>query len=66
MDDIFEGFIRSKKNLYSRVSSKIIHSDKREDKIEDFVQELDRTGVWMVGRREVTIFHFLEPCQFDI
>ncbi|CAM6016965.1 unnamed protein product [Sphagnum balticum] len=53
VDDIFEGFIRSKKNLYSRVSSKIIHSDKREDKIEDFVQELNRTGVWMVGRREV-------------
>jgi homogentisate solanesyltransferase len=56
LDDIFEGFVRSKKTLYSRMSSKIMYSEKREEKIEDFAQELDRTGVWMVGRREVTIF----------
>ncbi|KAH8964049.1 hypothetical protein BDL97_04G043400 [Sphagnum fallax] len=53
LDDIFEGFVRSKKTLYSRMSSKIMYNEKREEKIEDFVQELDRTGVWMVGRREV-------------
>ncbi|XP_024363356.1 uncharacterized protein [Physcomitrium patens] len=52
VDDIFESFIKSKKNLFSRVSSKIIDSIKKEDKVDDFVKELDRTGVWVVGRRE--------------
>lgn len=54
VDDIFEAFIKSKKNLFTRVTSKVITSEKRDDKIDEFVQELDRTGVWMVGRREVT------------
>lgn len=54
VDDIFESFIKSKKNLFSRVSSKIIDSIKKEDKVDDFVKELDRTGVWVVGRREVS------------
>jgi homogentisate solanesyltransferase len=48
------------------MSSKIMYSEKREEKIEDFVQELDRTGVWMVGRREVIIFQFLESCHIDV
>lgn len=53
VEDILEAFVRSKKNLFSRVSSKLLYSDKKDDKIEDFVQELDRTGAWMIGRREV-------------
>lgn len=57
-DNIFENFIKSKKNLFSRVSSKIIDTVKKEDKIEDFTQELERTGVWMIGRREVCIWPF--------
>jgi homogentisate solanesyltransferase len=57
-DSIFENFIKSKKNLFSRVSSKIIDTVKKEDKIEDFIQELERTGVWMLGRREVCISPF--------
>ncbi|KAL3682788.1 hypothetical protein R1sor_000810 [Riccia sorocarpa] len=51
--DILEAFVRSKKNLFSRVSGKLLYSDRKEEKIEDFVQELDRTGAWMIGRREV-------------
>ncbi|KAL2611492.1 hypothetical protein R1flu_023184 [Riccia fluitans] len=51
--DILEAFVGSKKNLFSRVSSKLLYSEKKEEKIDDFVQELDRTGAWMIGRREV-------------
>lgn len=53
VQDIVESFVRSKKNLFSRMSSKLLYSDKKDDKIEDFVQELDRSAAWMFGRREI-------------
>ncbi|CAM6105610.1 unnamed protein product [Calypogeia fissa] len=53
VQDISESFVRSKKNLFSRVTSKLLYNDTKEDKIEDFVQELDRSGAWMFGRREI-------------
>lgn len=56
MDDIFESFIKFKKNFFFRVLSKIIDSIKKEDKVDDFVKELDCIGVWVVGCREVLIF----------
>ena len=55
MNDILENFIKSKRNMFSRVSGMVSPKD---DKIDDFVHELDRSGVWLAGRREVRImFH---------
>ncbi|CAK9275383.1 unnamed protein product [Sphagnum jensenii] len=56
VDDILESFVRSKRTLFTRVmSSKIMCSSEKKDdkKFGDFVQELERTGTWILGRREV-------------
>ncbi|EFJ35405.1 hypothetical protein SELMODRAFT_438363 [Selaginella moellendorffii] len=53
LQGFLDGFVRSKANLLARVSSRILSNDKKEDKIEEFVGELDRSGAWMVGRREM-------------
>ncbi|CAM6060062.1 unnamed protein product [Sphagnum tenellum] len=53
VDDILESFVRSKRTLLTRVSSKLMYSEKMDDKIGDFVQELERSSTWMIGRREV-------------
>ncbi|KAG0591019.1 hypothetical protein KC19_1G143200 [Ceratodon purpureus] len=50
VNDILENFIKSKRNMFSRVSGMVSPKD---DKIDDFVHELDRSGVWLAGRREV-------------
>lgn len=50
--DMLENFIKSKRNMFSRVSGIVIDAHK-DDKINDFVHELDQTGVWLAGRREV-------------
>jgi hypothetical protein len=54
VDDILESFVRSKRTLLTRVSSKLMYSEKMDDKIGDFVQELERSSTWMIGRREVS------------
>lgn len=51
--DLLDNFVRSKTTLLSRVSSKLISSERKEDRIENFAQELDRAGAWMVGQREM-------------
>jgi hypothetical protein len=70
---MLESFIKSKRNMFSRVSGIVIDAHK-DDKINDFVRELDETGVWLAGRREVcsmfycfydsSIRQFLSMCQF--
>jgi homogentisate solanesyltransferase len=57
VDDILESFVRSKRTLFTRVmSSKIMCSSEKKDdkKFGDFVQELERSGTWILGRREVS------------
>ncbi|KAG5080351.1 hypothetical protein AAZX31_02G159600 [Glycine max] len=44
-------FVSSKRNLLSQVSGWLL-SDKREDKIDDFVQEMEMNGFWPLDRRE--------------
>ena len=55
--EMLENFIKSKRTMFARVSGMVIDAHK-DDKVDDFVHELDLTGVWLVGRREVCImFH---------
>uniref|UniRef100_A0A0C9RPS4 TSA: Wollemia nobilis Ref_Wollemi_Transcript_4754_1939 transcribed RNA sequence n=1 Tax=Wollemia nobilis TaxID=56998 RepID=A0A0C9RPS4_9CONI len=50
--DAVQGFLRSKRSLFRRVSSKILSGDVNDGRIEEFVQELERTGLWIAGKRE--------------
>ncbi|KAG0486050.1 hypothetical protein HPP92_008145 [Vanilla planifolia] len=48
---LMEDFAATKRNLLGRVSGWIL-SDSREDKIDDFVQEMEMNHFWMIDRRE--------------
>ncbi|KAF6176384.1 hypothetical protein GIB67_036064 [Kingdonia uniflora] len=50
VSDFLDDFANSKQNLFSRVSGWLL-SEKREDKIDDFVQEMDTSGFWLTDRR---------------
>ncbi|KAK8970034.1 hypothetical protein KSP40_PGU017631 [Platanthera guangdongensis] len=49
--DLIEDFAASKRNILSRVSGWIL-SDSREDKIDEFVHEMETNRFWMIDRRE--------------
>lgn len=51
ISDMVDDFASSKRNLFSRVSGWLL-SEKREDKIDDFVQEMEINGFWLTDRRE--------------
>ncbi|XP_077220717.1 TRAF-like superfamily protein [Tasmannia lanceolata] len=51
VSDFVDDFSSSKRNLFSRVSGWLL-SEKREDKIDDFVQEMEINGFWSMDRRE--------------
>ncbi|KAH9292032.1 hypothetical protein KI387_042779, partial [Taxus chinensis] len=51
--DALQSFLRSKRSLFRRVSSKILSGDVNNGRIEEFVQELEKTGSWLAGKREV-------------
>ncbi|KAI3788160.1 hypothetical protein L2E82_00862 [Cichorium intybus] len=48
---LIDDFAASKINMFSRVSE-WVSSDRREDRIDDFVQEIDVNGFWSLARRE--------------
>ncbi|XP_050227465.1 uncharacterized protein LOC126677066 [Mercurialis annua] len=50
--DFVDDFASLKRNLFSRVSGWVM-SEKREDNIDDFAQEMELNGFWLVDRREV-------------
>ncbi|KAJ9181232.1 hypothetical protein P3X46_009383 [Hevea brasiliensis] len=52
ISDFVDDFSSSKRNFFSRVSGWLL-SEKREDKIDDFVQEMEENGFWLTDRREV-------------
>lgn len=61
---MLDNFVKSKRNMFSRVSGIVIDAHK-DDKINDFVRELDQNGVWLAGRREVcTMFIALIIAEF--
>lgn len=65
--DIIENFIEDftslKRNLLSRVSGWLL-SEKREDNIDDFVQEMEINGFWLIDRREVIAATLLKNIDF--
>ncbi|CAH1436913.1 unnamed protein product [Lactuca virosa] len=48
---LIDDFAASKRNMFSRVSE-WVSSDGREDRIDDFVQEMEINGFWLLARRE--------------
>lgn len=50
--DLLDNFVKSQINLLSRVSSRLISSDRKDDRIDEVIQELDNSGAWAVSRRQ--------------
>lgn len=63
ISDFVDDFAATKRNLFSRVSGWVL-SEKREDKIDDFVQEMDINGFWPLDRREAIAQVLLKNVDF--
>ncbi|KAH7529130.1 uncharacterized protein LOC107419293 [Ziziphus jujuba] len=63
ISDFVDEFASSKRNLFSRVSGWLL-SEKREDKIDDFVQEMEINGFWLIDKREVIAQTLLKNVDF--
>ncbi|KAJ0088980.1 hypothetical protein Patl1_32882 [Pistacia atlantica] len=63
ISDFVDDFASLKRNLFSRVSGWLL-SDKREDKIDDFVQEMEISGFWPTERREAIAQTLLKNVDF--
>lgn len=60
---IMDDFAASKRSLLGRLSSWLL-SESREDKIDDFVQEMEAKGLWMIDRREAISEPLLRNVDF--
>ncbi|PNX95962.1 hypothetical protein L195_g019162 [Trifolium pratense] len=58
-----DDFVDSKRNLLSQVSGWLL-SDKREDKIDDFVQEMETNGFWLLDKRQKVAENLLKNVDF--
>ncbi|XP_058766586.1 uncharacterized protein LOC131640192 [Vicia villosa] len=63
ISNFVDDFAGSKRNFFSRVSAWLL-SEKREDKIDDFIQEIDMNGFWTLDRREVIAETLLKNVDF--
>ncbi|XP_071724851.1 uncharacterized protein [Rutidosis leptorrhynchoides] len=63
LSDFVDDFASLKRNLFSRVSGWLL-SDKREDKIDDVVQEMERNGFWLMDKREAIARLLLKNVDF--
>ncbi|XP_062166880.1 uncharacterized protein LOC133873164 [Alnus glutinosa] len=63
VSDFVDDFASSKRNLFSRVSGWLL-SEKREEKIDDFVQEMEINGFWLLDRREAIAHTLLKNVDF--
>ncbi|EXB80938.1 TNF receptor-associated factor family protein [Morus notabilis] len=63
ISDFVDDFASLKRNLLSRVSGWLL-SEKREDKIDDFVQEMEINGFWLVDKRETIAQGLLKNVDF--
>ncbi|XP_057485345.1 uncharacterized protein LOC130771692 [Actinidia eriantha] len=63
ISDFVDDFGSSKRNIFSRVSGWLL-SERREDKIDDFVQEMEINGFWLIERREVIAQTLLKNVDF--
>jgi len=64
ISNLVDDFASSKRNLFSRVSGWLL-SEKREDNIEDFVQEMEVNGFWTLERREKIAETLLKNVDFE-
>ncbi|KAF8075672.1 hypothetical protein N665_1072s0002 [Sinapis alba] len=51
VSDFIDDFATSKRNLFSRVSGWLL-SERREDNVDDFVQEMEISGFWLTDHRQ--------------
>ncbi|XP_052176726.1 uncharacterized protein LOC127791038 [Diospyros lotus] len=51
ISDFIHDFVSSKRNIFSQVSRWLL-SERREDRIDDFVEEMEIDGFWVMERRE--------------
>ncbi|OVA03602.1 zinc finger protein [Macleaya cordata] len=63
ISDFIDDFTSSKRNLFGRVSGWLL-SERREDKIDDFVQEMEISGFWLMDRREAISQALLKNVDF--
>ncbi|XAR68641.1 homogentisate solanesyltransferase [Bertholletia excelsa] len=63
ISDFVDDFASTKRNFFSRVSGWIL-SDRREDRIDDFVQEMEINGFWFMERREAIAQTLLKNVDF--
>ncbi|CAI8591610.1 unnamed protein product [Vicia faba] len=64
ISNFVDDFASSKRNFFSRVSAWLL-SDKREDKIDDFIQEIDMNGFWTLDRRQLIAETLLKNVDFN-
>ncbi|KAL3523432.1 hypothetical protein ACH5RR_016266 [Cinchona calisaya] len=63
ISDFIDDFSSSKRNMFSRVSGWLL-SERREDRIDDFVQEMELNGFWLIGRREAVAQTLVKNVDF--
>ncbi|XP_062178346.1 uncharacterized protein LOC133883142 [Alnus glutinosa] len=63
VSDFVDDFASSKRNLFGRVSEWVM-SEKREEKIDDFVQEMEINGFWLLDGREAVARILLKNVDF--
>lgn len=63
VSDFIDDFLGIKKNLLSRVSGWLL-SEMREEKIDDFVQEMELNSFWLLERREAIAQTLLKNVDF--
>ncbi|XP_073125541.1 uncharacterized protein [Henckelia pumila] len=63
LSDLIDDFSSSKRNFFSRVSGWLL-SEKREDWIDDLVQEMEINGFWLLNRRESVAQTLLRNVDF--
>ncbi|XAR52868.1 homogentisate solanesyltransferase [Bertholletia excelsa] len=61
--DFVDVFASSKRNFFSQVSGWLL-SDRREDRIDDFVDEMEMNGFWFIERREAIAQRLLKNVDF--
>ncbi|CAL0310566.1 unnamed protein product [Lupinus luteus] len=64
ISNMVDDFVSLKRNFFTRVSGWLL-SEKREDNIEDFVQEMEMNGFWTLDRRETIAETFLKNVDFE-
>ncbi|XWS56133.1 hypothetical protein CRYUN_Cryun09bG0060300 [Craigia yunnanensis] len=60
---LVDDFASSKRNFFSRVSGWLL-SENREDKIDDFAQEMEINGFWSIDKREAIVQTLLKNVDF--